>query len=43
VLEKAKRYQYHDFKNEKYEAPKMKLVEHLQKILTATKEDKYDN
>jgi hypothetical protein len=36
-------YQYHDFKNSIYDAPKLALVKKLEWLINNTKDGKYDN
>ena len=43
LLKDASDYQYHDFKNSLYAAPKLALVQKLDWLLKNTKEGKYDN
>ena len=42
ILQNAKEFEYHDFKNRKYDAPKITLVMHLNDIATNTMNGKYD-
>ena len=43
VLELAKANQFHDFKNDRFPAPKMALVDYLQNLIDNTKNGVYDN
>lgn len=43
LLEKARSFEFHDFKNEKYPAPKMALVEKLDIIRKKVIDGAYDN
>lgn len=43
LLQEAKDFAFHDFKNYKYPAPKMALVDRLNHLATWVKEGKYDN
>lgn len=43
LLEQAKAYQFHDFRNEDYAMPKVELVKKLDAIASQTKSGKYDN
>jgi len=43
IYQEATKYEFHDFKNEKYSAPKMALVQMLNGILAKLKDGKYDN
>lgn len=42
-LDEAKEGQFHDFKNEKYPAPKMELVAQLENIIKNVKSGLYDD
>lgn len=39
----TKDFQFHDFKNENYPAPKLTLVERFKELMQNTKNGKYDN
>ena len=39
----AVRYQFHDFKSDKYAMPKMELINKLTKIIEKVKEGEYDD
>lgn len=43
LLEEAETFQFHDFKNSKYDMPKSELMNRLQTLLTKTKQGEYDN
>lgn len=43
LMRDAQRHEFHDFKNDKYAAPKMELVNRLNDIATKAKDGKYDN
>ena len=43
LINEATDYQYHDFKNSTYPAPKLALVQKLEWLLKNTKTGKYDN
>ena len=43
LMKNVNDYQYHDFKNTTYSAPKLALVQKLEWLLKNTKEGKYDN
>ena len=43
ILQDAENYEFHDFKNDAYGAPKIALVEKLQTVINNVKEGKYDN
>lgn len=43
LLNEAEDYEFHDFRNEKYPAPKVELVRRLMIITEAAKDGKYDN
>lgn len=43
LLEEAKTFQFHDFKNTKNAMPKMEMVTKLDQIMNNVKEGKYDN
>lgn len=43
ILYEAFHYEFNDFKNEKYAAPKMTLVSKLQEVIDHAKNGKYDN
>lgn len=43
LLEEAKAFEFHDFKNDKYAAPKMELVGFLLAMVDKVKEGGYDN
>lgn len=43
LLDEATAYQYHDFKNRTYPAPKLALIQKLEWLIKNAKEGKYDN
>lgn len=43
LLKEVEAFEFHDFKNEKYAAPKMELVMKLGAIMDSAKNGKYDN
>lgn len=43
LLEDTKDFQFHDYKNEKYPAPKLALVNRLNELAQNAKNGKYDN
>lgn len=43
LLQEAKDFAFHDFKNEKYATPKVALVDRLNDLATQAKDGKYDN
>lgn len=43
LLNDVKQFQFHDFKNTKYAAPKMALVSRLNELISNVKNGKYDN
>lgn len=43
LLEEAKDFEFHDFKNSKYAAPKMELMEKILVIADKVKGGGYDN
>lgn len=43
LLEEAKKYEFHDFRNEKYAAPKMELAQKFHELRQGVISGKYDN
>lgn len=43
ILQDAKDFAFDDFRNTKYDAPKMALINRLQELIDSTKDGKYDN
>ena len=43
LLQEAEDFAFHDFKNEKYAAPKMAFTNRLKDIISWTVDGKYDN
>ncbi len=43
LFDEAKNYEFDDFRNTKYPAPKMTLINRLQELIANTQDGKYDN
>ncbi len=43
LLQEARNYEFHDFKNTKYATPKMALVNHLELLIARVKRGDYDD
>lgn len=43
LLTDAREYQFHDYKNTRYEAPKLELLKRLNAMCEGVKNDRYDN